>query len=62
MRKAVTDHWLPALGRFKPELIFVSTGFDAHSGDMAQLLLMTAITYESRCKSKRLPRNTHKIT
>jgi len=37
-RKAVTDHWLPALEAFKPEMIFVSAGFDAHRDDeMAQL-------------------------
>lgn len=39
-RQAVTDHWLPALDRFKPEMIFVSAGFDAHEDDdMAQLNL-----------------------
>ena len=39
-RKAVTDHWLPALEAFKPEMIFVSAGFDAHrDDDMAQLQL-----------------------
>jgi len=39
-RQAVTDHWLPALGCFKPEMIFVSAGFDAHRDDnMAQLQL-----------------------
>lgn len=37
-RKAVTDHWLPALDAFKPEMIFVSAGFDAHRDDeMSQL-------------------------
>lgn len=39
-RKAVNDHWLPALDQFKPEMIFVSAGFDAHrDDDMAQLQL-----------------------
>jgi len=34
------DHWLPALDRFKPDMIFVSAGFDAHrDDDMAQLQL-----------------------
>jgi acetoin utilization deacetylase AcuC-like enzyme len=32
-RAAVTDHWLPALERFRPEMIFVSAGFDAHVDD-----------------------------
>jgi acetoin utilization deacetylase AcuC-like enzyme len=37
-RKAVTDVWLPALDKFKPEMFFVSAGFDAHrDDDMAQL-------------------------
>ena len=32
--------WLPNLRRFKPELIFVSAGFDAHQDDpLAQLKL-----------------------
>lgn len=39
-RKAVSDIWLPALEKFKPEMIFVSAGFDAHrDDDMAQLQL-----------------------
>jgi acetoin utilization deacetylase AcuC-like enzyme len=32
-RAAVTDLWLPALERFRPEVIFVSAGFDAHRDD-----------------------------
>jgi len=32
-RQAVTDHWLPALGEFKPEMLFISAGFDAHAED-----------------------------
>ena len=32
-RAAVTDHWLPALERFAPEMVFVSAGFDAHVAD-----------------------------
>ncbi len=32
-RAAVNDHWLPALERFQPEMIFVSAGFDAHQDD-----------------------------
>ncbi len=39
-RKAVIDHWVPALEDFQPEMIFVSAGFDAHQDDeMAQLQL-----------------------
>ena len=32
-RAAVTDHWLPALEKFQPEIVFVSAGFDAHRDD-----------------------------
>ena len=32
-RAAVTDVWLPELERFKPEMIFISAGFDAHYED-----------------------------
>lgn len=32
-RAAVTDHWLPALKKFQPEMLFVSAGFDAHLDD-----------------------------
>ena len=32
-RKAVSQFWLPALERFKPQMLFVSAGFDAHQDD-----------------------------
>jgi len=32
-RDAVEQAWIPALDRFKPELVFVSAGFDAHRED-----------------------------
>lgn len=32
-RAAVTQHWLPALERFHPQLLFISAGFDAHQED-----------------------------
>lgn len=32
-RAAVTEHWLPALEAFEPEMVFVSAGFDAHCDD-----------------------------
>ncbi|MEZ5645441.1 MAG: histone deacetylase family protein [Burkholderiaceae bacterium] len=32
-RAAVTDHWLPALDAFAPEMIYISAGFDAHRED-----------------------------
>ena len=40
-REAVEQYWLPALNKFKPELIMVSAGFDAHCDDqMAGLCLV----------------------
>ena len=33
-RKAAEEHWLPALERFKPQMIFISAGFDAHREDL----------------------------
>ena len=39
-RMAVEDRWLPALEQFRPELILISAGFDAHiEDDMADLCL-----------------------
>jgi acetoin utilization deacetylase AcuC-like enzyme len=33
VRQLVLDKWLPALHAFKPEMIFISAGFDAHRED-----------------------------
>lgn len=39
-RAAVTEHWLPALERFRPQLLLISAGFDAHiEDDMGGLAL-----------------------
>ena len=39
----MTDHWMPALERFRPEMIFVSAGFDAHvDDDMSHVSLTDA--------------------
>jgi acetoin utilization deacetylase AcuC-like enzyme len=39
-REKLTAHWLPALHKFKPELIIISAGFDAHiEDDMSQVSL-----------------------
>jgi acetoin utilization deacetylase AcuC-like enzyme len=40
-RAAVTDHWLPALERFEPEIIFISAGFDAHRDDDMSYVSLT---------------------
>jgi len=38
LRGAVTTRWLPALETFRPEMIFISAGFDAHrEDDMSRL-------------------------
>jgi acetoin utilization deacetylase AcuC-like enzyme len=44
-RQAVTDHWMPALERHRPELIFVSAGFDAHREDPLAGLKLTEADY-----------------
>ena len=42
-RAAVDEFWLPALEAFKPEMLFVSAGFDAHrEDDLAMLKLVEA--------------------
>ena len=33
LRSAVREHWLPALEVFRPQLIYISAGFDAHRED-----------------------------
>ena len=39
----VSEQWLPALHRFKPELLLISAGFDAHrDDDLGQLGLVEA--------------------
>jgi acetoin utilization deacetylase AcuC-like enzyme len=33
-KQAIEARWLPALETFKPEMIFISAGFDAHREDL----------------------------
>jgi acetoin utilization deacetylase AcuC-like enzyme len=41
IRKKIEQEWLPALEAFKPEMIFISAGFDAHrEDDLGQLGLV----------------------
>jgi acetoin utilization deacetylase AcuC-like enzyme len=40
-RAAVTEHWLPALEAFQPEMVFVSAGFDAHRDDEMSHVALT---------------------
>ncbi len=42
-RSAITDTWLPALESFKPQMMFISAGFDAHLEDpLANVSLLDA--------------------
>jgi acetoin utilization deacetylase AcuC-like enzyme len=43
VRQLVLDHWLPALHAFRPEMIFISAGFDAHrEDDLGEMALVEA--------------------
>lgn len=43
IRSIVEHHWLPALHAFKPQMLFISAGFDAHREDaVGQLKLVEA--------------------
>jgi acetoin utilization deacetylase AcuC-like enzyme len=43
IRELIKTHWLPALEAFKPQMIFISAGFDAHrEDDLGQLGLVEA--------------------
>ncbi len=43
VREVVQDQWLPRLEAFRPEMIFISAGFDAHrEDDLGQLGLVEA--------------------
>jgi acetoin utilization deacetylase AcuC-like enzyme len=43
VRGLIEEHWLPRLEAFRPEMIFVSAGFDAHrEDDLGQLGLVEA--------------------
>ncbi|MEN8800579.1 MAG: histone deacetylase family protein, partial [Thiogranum sp.] len=45
-QQTIRDHWLPALNGFRPQMILVSAGFDAHfEDDMGQLNLLDSDYY-----------------
>ncbi len=44
-RKAVSEHWLPALNAFRPQFVFISAGFDAHIYDDMSSLQLTEADY-----------------
>lgn len=42
IRQAIENHWLDAIDQFKPQLVLVSAGFDAHEADpLADMRLTT---------------------
>jgi acetoin utilization deacetylase AcuC-like enzyme len=45
VRELIRSHWMPALERFRPELIVVSAGFDAHQLDPLGLIRLTEVDY-----------------
>ena len=44
-RHAIESHWLPALQTHKPQMIFISAGFDAHKDDPLADLNLTETDY-----------------
>src|SRR5712692_8920015 len=44
-REAVNEAWIPALKRFRPELILFSAGFDAHAEDEMAMLRFSDADY-----------------
>jgi acetoin utilization deacetylase AcuC-like enzyme len=45
IREHIRAQWLPALHAFRPEMIFVSAGFDAHQLDPLGLLRLNEVDY-----------------
>src|SRR5262249_42787381 len=45
-RKALEQQWRPALERFKPQMLFISAGFDAHREDLLGGLALVEEDYE----------------
>jgi acetoin utilization deacetylase AcuC-like enzyme len=44
-RAAVTERWIPALDAHRPQLLFISAGFDAHREDPLAGLRLTEADY-----------------
>ncbi len=45
-RNAITNHWVPALNAFEPQLLLISAGFDAHREDDMSMLNFVEADYE----------------
>jgi acetoin utilization deacetylase AcuC-like enzyme len=46
-RAAMQQHWLPALHDFKPQMLFISAGFDAHREDLLGGMALIEADYVS---------------
>jgi acetoin utilization deacetylase AcuC-like enzyme len=46
LRKLIDQHWMPRLDAFKPEMVFISAGFDAHREDELGQLGLVEADYE----------------
>jgi acetoin utilization deacetylase AcuC-like enzyme len=46
VRALIEQHWMPALEAFRPEMVFVSAGFDAHREDELGQLGLVEADYE----------------
>jgi acetoin utilization deacetylase AcuC-like enzyme len=45
-RRALKEHWAPAIEEFKPQMILISAGFDAHRDDLLGGLALVEQDYE----------------
>jgi acetoin utilization deacetylase AcuC-like enzyme len=45
LRRVVEEDWMPALERFRPQMLFISAGFDAHRSDALGQLGWTEADY-----------------
>ena len=45
IREHIRAQWLPALHRFRPQMLFISAGFDAHQLDPLGLLRLSEVDY-----------------
>jgi len=45
-RRALENQWLPALQKFKPQMVLISAGFDAHREDLLGGLALVEEDYE----------------
>jgi acetoin utilization deacetylase AcuC-like enzyme len=45
-RRAMENQWLPALQKFKPQMVLISAGFDAHREDLLGGLALVEEDYE----------------